>query len=53
MSRHVIPRDMVRYRNGYKGESLNNLRLDRNLRFYRNEIKSVPNGRAETRQLNR
>ena len=36
--------DLVRYREGYPGESLNNASLRANLRFYKNEIKSVPDG---------
>lgn len=40
----TINRDLARYRKGYPGESFNNTALQKNLRFYRNEIQSVPDG---------
>lgn len=44
MSRFRAKDDLADYRNGYPGQRLNNPSLTANLRFYRNEIKSVPDG---------
>eukprot|EP00961_Rhodomonas_salina_P082210 1105497-Rhodomonas_salina.1 len=38
-----LNRDLVRYRKGYPGESLNAKSSD-NVKFYRNQIKSEPHG---------
>jgi hypothetical protein len=39
-----IPHDLVRYRQQYPGETINNRQMNSNVKFYQNQIKSVPDG---------
>jgi hypothetical protein len=36
--------NFMRYRQGYPGEALDDRQLSSNIKFYRNEIKSAPDG---------
>ena len=40
----VMTRDLERYRNRYDGEKLNDTKMSKNVLFYRNEIRSSPDG---------